>query len=173
MDLEVTMCNVPANRWCLIYGRHLPPLRAQRELKTPSGAHAFISHQWTWSLKRAQINTREPSVIARKKCKQTLLCKGTLDVKGSIWSVVNSVRRKTVTPDREPESWRATISGRKNKECCNRWHSPHRAQISTSLSQSGITWRQWDSMNPLQNCSKFCKRVDTCWTVAWLHRYTN
>lgn len=43
-----------------------------------------------------------------------------------------------------PQSWR-TISS--NKEACNRWSGPHRAPISASWSQCGITWRErsrWD-----------------------------
>jgi len=39
-SVGLCVCQVPANRWCLLHGGHPHPLRAQRELRTPSGAHS-------------------------------------------------------------------------------------------------------------------------------------
>lgn len=51
-----------------------------------------------------------------------------------------------------------------NKEPCNRWSGPDRTLISTSLSWSGITWRnkrQYGSLNPQKNCSTFSNMLGT------------
>lgn len=56
-------------------------------------------------------------------------------------------------------AWNSAIFSNKNKVPCNRWLCPHSLLISTSRSQSGITWRDrntWDSLNPVDKILPLC-----------------
>lgn len=58
------------------------------------------------------------------------------------------------------------IFNKKNKESCNRRWCPNRASISTSLSHSGITWRDRrhrDNLRPQMNRGMISKKLETAY----------
>lgn len=73
-------CQMPANRWCLIYGGYPPPLRPQQELRIQSGAHTIINCQWGSSLKRAHRKTSTTQAFKHEKWKHT--CDNVLAILG-------------------------------------------------------------------------------------------